>query len=323
MKLLSNLALLKRGDSMCKTGNKRTVSILTNSQAVFPYGKYGFPCELYQDNIDDFDNCAVGWHWQLELEFAIIQKGSIDLYVEKGVINIKENEGYIIFPNRLHCMKKAGFQNGIYKTIILAPQLIYGDNNSILFHKYYLTVVEAITNGYIVLNDSTTYGKNIIEELKIAIQLLMHPSLKYELEIHKHFINIFSNIYDSVQEKHFSTLKISAKDEALTEKILLFINANYLYDVSLNDIAKSGNISKAECNRLFQRVLSCTPFEYLTKYRISKSQEYLGDENYSITDIAGLVGFNSINYYTTVFKKQIGFTPSQYKKMLRQSFKKK
>ncbi|MGL5433964.1 MAG: helix-turn-helix transcriptional regulator [Lachnospiraceae bacterium] len=305
---------------MCKSNSKRKIPISNNSQAVFPYGKYGFPCELYNDNIDDFDNCTVEWHWQLELEFAIVQNGSIDLFVQKDVIRIREHEGYIIFPNQLHCMKKSSNQNGIYKTIILDPQFIYGDNNSILFYKYYLSVVNALSNGFIILNDNIPHSKNIIEELNNAIKLLMQPTSMYELEIHKHFINIWSSIYDSVQKIHFSNLKISARDEALTEKILLFIHSDYLYDICLGDIAKSGNISKAECNRLFQRTLSCTPFEYLTKYRISKSQEFLGDESYSITDIAGLVGFNSVNYYTTVFKKHIGYTPSQYKKLLKQSF---
>ena len=124
------------------------------------------------------------------------------------------------------------------------------------------------------------------------------------------------------RDNHNYNARFSTKDEDLTNKILLFIHTNYKYDISLCDIAKSASISKSECSRLFQRALSCTPFEYLTNYRLSKSQEYLSNESYSITNIAGLVGFNSANYYTTVFRKNLGYTPSHYKKLLRQSFKK-
>lgn len=305
-----------------RDNDKRRVPISGNSQAVFPYGKYGFPCELYNDDIDEFVNCMVEWHWQLELEFSVIQKGSVDLFVQNNIITVHENEGYIIFPNKLHKVQKDGENNGIYRTMIVSPQLIYGDNKSILFHKYYLSVIDTVTNGFIIFNNGMSRSKNILRELDATIKLMAEPSPKYELEIYKHFINIWEDIYDSVQDTLCCNSMISEKDEELTKKILLFIHTNYSNEISLNDIARSGNISKSECSRLFQRALSCTPFDYLINYRISKSQEYLGNEKYSITDIAGLVGFNSVNYYTTVFRKHLGYTPSQYKKLLKQSFAK-
>lgn len=305
-----------------KNRSKRKVPITNSRQAIFPYGKYGFPCELYNDNINDFDECAVQWHWQLELEFSIVQKGTINLFMQNEVLSIHENEGYIIFPNELHQVKKAGSQSGIYKTIIIDPKIIYGDSKSILFHKYYLPVIDTVPAGVIILNNNTPHGEAVMKELNAAIQLLSHPSPKYELEIYKHFINIWSQVYDSMQNSIYCDSVISAKDEVLTKNILQFIRASYFNDISLNDIARSGNISKSQCNRLFQRIFSCSPFEYLTNYRISRSQEYLSDEKYSITDVAGLVGFNSMNYYTTVFKKHLGYTPSQYKKMLRQPLQK-
>ena len=308
---------------MCnEDNNRRTVTVTSNNQAIFPYGTYGFPCELYHDNIDEFTNHVVDWHWQLELEFGVVQKGSLELTVQKDVITVHENEGYIIFPNKLHKVQKNGDQCGIYKTVILSPQLIYGDNKSILFHKYYLAVLEAVSNGYIILNRDTLSGKSIMEDLDAVIQLFSRPSHTYELDIHQHFVHIWANLYDRVQDNHNCNARYSTKDEDLTNKILLFIHTNYKYDISLCDIAKSASISKSECSRLFQRALSCTPFEYLTNYRLSKSQEYLSNESYSITNIAGLVGFNSANYYTTVFRKNLGYTPSHYKKLLRQSFKK-
>lgn len=300
--------------------NKRRVPVTSGNQAVFPYGTYGFPCELYYDNIDDFAGGTVEWHWQLELEFAVVLKGSIELTVQNDVITVHENEGYIIFPNKLHKVKKNGGQCGLYRTVIISPQLIYGDSRSILFHKYYLAVIDAVSNGFILLNRENSFGNNILDELAAAIQLLTRPSLNYELEIHRRFVNIWSILYGGVQDAHERSPRVSSKDENLTNKILSFIHTNYKYDISLDDIARSGSISKSECSRLFQRTLSCTPFEYLTNYRILKSQEYLSGGDYSITDIAGLVGFNSVNYYTTVFRKNLGFTPSQYKKQLKLSF---
>lgn len=317
----SNMAIITAGDYIFnKTSPMQKVSITEDKQAVFSYGAYGFPCELFNDSIDDFYNGVVDWHWQLELEFSIVEKGSINLVTKNDVVTVREGEGYIVFPNQLHKIKKNNDQCGIYHTIIISPEFIYGDNRSILFHKYYLAVIDALSNGFMVLRKDFFGGSDILSDLASVIHLLNHPSPKYELDIHTYFLNIWSTIYDHVQNENCSIPKFSSKDEAITQKILLFIHTNYQYDISLCDIARSGNISKSECSRLFQRVLFCTPFEYLTHYRISKSQEYLCKESYSITQIAGLVGYNSVNYYTTVFRKYLGYTPSQYKKQLTLSF---
>lgn len=277
------------------TNKKRKIPISHNNQAVFPYGKYGFPCELFFDNIDDFDNSNVNWHWQLELEFSIVQKGSIELQVQKNTLHIAEGEGYIIFPNKLHEVRKHKTNVGIYKTIIADPKLIYGDNASILFHKYYLPVLATLPQGFMLFNKGTLCNKKIMDELDTISDLLIGSPKNYELEIHKCFLDIWAIIYDSIQNISSVSNTSTLKDENLTKKILLFIHTNYSYDISLAEIASSGNISKTECNRLFQRSLSCTPFEYLINYRISKSQEYLANDNYTITEIAQMAGFNSVN----------------------------
>jgi AraC-like DNA-binding protein len=314
--LLSRYELNEGEPMYIKKIAKSTIPITSSRQAIFPYGKQGFPCQLYSENINNFNNSMVESHWHLELEFGIVEEGMINLFVHKNVFSIHENEGYIILPTELHQVKKADNQPGIVKTIIINPKIIYGDSKSILFHKYYLPVINTISDGMIMFNNHTPHNKNIRKELNDVIQLLTFPCPKYELEIYKCFINIWSYIYDSMQKSIYCDSVTSEKDQKLLKKILQFIGANYLGDISLNDLSKSGNISKSECNRLFQRTLSCSPFEYLINFRISKSQEYLSDEKYSITDIAGLVGFNSVNYYTTVFKKHLGYTPTEYKKML-------
>lgn len=299
---------------------KRKVPVSYTGQAVFPYGRYGFPCELYHDNIDEFDSCTVASHWQLELEFAFVEEGTVDLFVQKECCHICENEGYLIFPNVLHSIRKSDTKSGIYKTIIVSPQFIFGDNSSILFQKYYIPVANAVPTGVILLKPDNSRSSHIMEKFYAAVRSLCSPSSAYELEVHKHLIDIWTDIYDTMQNALSKNALISAKDEELLKCIQLFIHTNYVNDISLDDIAQSANISKSECNRLLGRTLSCTPFDYLTRYRLSKSLEYLAYDNFTITEIAGKTGFNSVSYFTTVFKKHLGYTPSQYKKMQKRSF---
>ena len=97
---------------------------------------------------------------------------------------------------------------------------------------------------------------------------------------------------------------------------LNYIKHNYNHEVSLDDIAKSCNISKSECCRSFKRILNMTPFEYLMEYRILKASEELAKNDKSISNIAISNGFNGTSYFGKVFKKYIGSTPSEYRKSL-------
>lgn len=57
-----------------------------------------------------------------------------------------------------------------------------------------------------------------------------------------------------------------------------------------------------------------TPFDYLLKYRISKSLDALTNTTDSISAIALNCGFSSISYYGKIFKKYMNCTPSEYRK---------
>ena len=84
--------------------------------------------------------------------------------------------------------------------------------------------------------------------------------------------------------------------------------------ISLKDIADAAHISKGECCRIFKRIQHTTPFLYLISFRVAQSVKLLSTTDYSVAEIAQQVGFGSSSYYNECFKKEMGCTPSQYRK---------
>lgn len=82
--------------------------------------------------------------------------------------------------------------------------------------------------------------------------------------------------------------------------------------LSLEDIAKAENVSKAECARCFKRLIQTTPYAYLLSYRISKATELMHEGELNATVIARTVGFGSSSHFSTAFKKALGMTPKEY-----------
>ena len=96
--------------------------------------------------------------------------------------------------------------------------------------------------------------------------------------------------------------------------MMIFIQEHYMEKISLEDIAKAGNVGKTLCAKLFKKYVSKTPGEYLIFYRIQKSIELLTDTNMSTTEISYATGFSSASHYTKTFRELMGCTPLKYRK---------
>lgn len=98
---------------------------------------------------------------------------------------------------------------------------------------------------------------------------------------------------------------------------LSFIEANYSNRISLEDIARAGSVSKAECSRCFKAVLQTSPYAYLSNYRISKSIELMKNTEDTLTEIARETGFSTSSHYSNAFKERMHVSPSAYMKACR------
>ena len=69
----------------------------------------------------------------------------------------------------------------------------------------------------------------------------------------------------------------------------------------------------------FKEELGITPAEYITLQKMDRAQMLLKTTNSSITDIAYQLGFSSSNYFCSVFKKTLSYSPAAYRKNFTQS----
>lgn len=81
----------------------------------------------------------------------------------------------------------------------------------------------------------------------------------------------------------------------------------------MEEIASAANISEREANRIFQKTIRETPFEYLTTYRLNRAKELLSHSDLSITEISYRCGFTDSAYMGKQFRKAYGMTPKEYR----------
>lgn len=94
-----------------------------------------------------------------------------------------------------------------------------------------------------------------------------------------------------------------------------YVTANLDKPIHLNDIAKAIYVSSYHLSRKFKLLTGQSIVDYIQEQRLAKAMELLKATDFSITDVAGKVGFNDAAYFATCFKNKTGVSPMQYRKM--------
>lgn len=100
------------------------------------------------------------------------------------------------------------------------------------------------------------------------------------------------------------------------QRIIQEIKQNYANDITLTDLARKYGISTSHLSGLIKEELRMSFSEYIAARRVQKAKELLADEKLSIEEIAEQVGYCDYFYFTKVFKKNAGISPSKYRKNL-------
>jgi len=96
-----------------------------------------------------------------------------------------------------------------------------------------------------------------------------------------------------------------------------YIESNYYENLTVDSVARRYALSPSYFRHLFKYFTSRTFTEYLTKVRISKALELLETTDQKILTICYDVGFNNVNHFNRIFKREMGISPLEYRKQNR------
>lgn len=136
-------------------------------------------------------------------------------------------------------------------------------------------------------------------------------------------------LFRIVQELVLFTFQLldgaEAKERAETydtvEKCFQFIEANYTHhDFTLDQLAKAVNRSPSYISSLLSNKKQQTFRQIVTECRIQRGRKLLRETDLTVQEIAYDIGFSDPNYFSRLFKKQEGVTPSQYRSMDKEKY---
>lgn len=101
--------------------------------------------------------------------------------------------------------------------------------------------------------------------------------------------------------------------EDLPVSVKMYIDQNYTEDISLGSIAAEFFISTDHLSHIFKSRFGVSPINYLINRRIIKAQTLLANTSESVNTISGIVGYDNVSYFSTLFRKVVGMTPANFR----------
>jgi len=116
-----------------------------------------------------------------------------------------------------------------------------------------------------------------------------------------------------MMEKTFVYEEEIAKAATIIDKIQEFISKNYQKEIGKNEIAAEFFLAPDYMAKLYKKKTGKNLKDYISEYRIERAKELLKNSDKTISDVASAVGFENFSYFSTIFKKVTGISPTEYK----------
>lgn len=174
-------------------------------------------------------------------------------------------------------------------------------------------ILTGICGKFIDLNCET--GKKILSLLADAETI--YSDKRNASAVLKNFLGCIIYYIDEVKDSA-SAPSVTAKSEnvsPLALKLIDKLNYDFIESPTLNDLSAEFFISKAALCRTFKRAMNCTVNDYVLQLKLNKAKRLLVSTNKHMEEIAAECGFSSAAYMGIIFKRKIGLSPREYKKL--------
>lgn len=146
--------------------------------------------------------------------------------------------------------------------------------------------------------------RQMIQELQLCRE-------NYEELLSLNLRHIFIMIHRYLKEGRKSGSDIQYEIERATH----YFNENYSSHINIEEYALSRHLSVCWFIRSFRQILKVTPMQYILSLRMANAQNLLESTGYNISEIAAAVGYDNPLYFSRLFHRHTGMSPSEYRKL--------
>lgn len=245
------------------------------------------------------------WH------MLYVTSGRFGAYVNGNLQNLTKGDILLNAPGEIFLLQKQN-QPFEYIYIYFTQEPLQGKNGWICES---IPEKRRLENLYI---NGTQFRRhqsiriNMDHEFDKMLQIFESQFPFSDIELKGKLITLFSKLLRYSISSDIASRNLD--DYSICEEICDYIVQNYKKSLTLKSLSRQVKMSPFHLAHKFKNVIGTSPIKFMINIRIKESQSLLEKTNLRISEIANESGFNDCYYFTRIFKKYTGVTPSEYRK---------
>lgn len=247
-----------------------------------------------------------GYHFEGEshsyYEMTYVDRGTLLTEIEGTSYELKERELIIYGPDQYHTQKIREGNSCSYVTVLfeLSPE---DGQYDFLLNKIFPYSKKIYFLMKTLVNESTTFVPYMDSLLLCLFQEIIIRLLQSEF------------IHQKPDKKPVTDARQHYHNELL-EKILAYIDSTIYDSITVGEVCQKFSMSRSSLQILFNENLNQTPKKYISELKLEKSRQMISEGQHTISEIALMLGFNSIHYFSRAFTQKYNMAPTEYAKTL-------
>nr|WP_275983715.1 AraC family transcriptional regulator [Paenibacillus hamazuiensis] len=275
-----------------------------------------YPVSVY--HID----CAAGanvldCHWHDEMEFILVKKGQAVFQVGTVSYEVVENQALFVNSGDIHAGYPLGNAACSYSALVFGRDFLAGPMYDLIQDKYLEPLIRRKCSLPVHIRGEAWWEKEVLALLHHIVQSNTDLTPTCELTTKGNLYLILAQLFGQARDLESSQFQAVQWKTEQMKAVLQYIHERYREPIRLHELSQLANMSEGHFCRFFKKMMKRSAVEYINDYRTRQAARLIERTDRKLAEIAMDTGFENISYFTSVFKRQIGVTPSQYRKKSR------
>lgn len=236
-------------------------------------------------------------HIHYSIEFFLLTSGEVDANIDSSEYHLNSGDFCIAFPNQIHSYTSFGDEG--YMLCIVNPDVMPE-----LADVFSQQVPEC----------AVVRGKELppsVPEIMKQMRDMSRRSSEYkDVVIKGLLLSLFGEVLP-----HLQLTDVRSVSSHALKTVVNYCSRNFSRDLSLGILEEELHISKYYISHLFSMKLKIRFNDYINSLRISDACRQLRQTDKTITEISECVGFNTLRTFNRAFIRQVGMSPSEYRRL--------
>ena len=228
-------------------------------------------------------------------ELTFVDNGRLDTTIDDVNYTLDSYDLIIYGKNQFHTQTVNSDTSCSYLTVLFDMEC---DDDSAICNRVFHCKKE-------LYKTVRNFAKNLSSTAPYAQNLILS-------NFHEIIIRLFQYDYLGEEQSKLPTEVQQHFQDELLEGIVDYINKMVCEPITVEELCSKFSVSRSSLQTLFKNNLDTSPKKYINDLKLSKSKQLIKENKYTISEIAFMLGFNSIHYFSRAFTQHYEMSPSEY-----------